>query len=593
MTPKAILVVEDEGIVARDIQNCVVNLGHEAVGWASTGEEALEIAEKSRPDLVLMDIRLGGAMDGIAAAEEIRSRFEIPVVFLTAYADDETLAKAKAVGPFGYVLKPFEESDLRLAIEMGVCRHEFDRSLKKSNEELAEEKGFLDALFDTIPSSVMVVDQEHRIRMVNQGLEQAFKVANETALESCPGDVLSCPQAVDSPGCCGTLAECVRCQLRPPIAEALSGKTVPRQHCKFSFQSEGETHQLSLLVSAMPLDYKGERLAIVVLEDVTELNGLRRLLHTEKTFAGIVGSSPEMQEVFDAIREVADVGAPVMVLGESGTGKELVARAIHDQGARSDRSFVSVNCGALPDGLLESELFGHVKGAFTGSVRDRKGRFELADGGTIFLDEVADLSVAMQVKLLRVLQEGTFERVGGEKTVTVDVRVVSATNKNLEEEVAAGRFREDLFYRLCVVPIVVPPLRERIEDVPLLVEHFLSRESVSSSGRQVAVSGEVMSLLMAYRWPGNVRELQNALQFAWIKCKGAEIEPAHLPANLRHVVEIGQVVGKRSKKLTATAVAEALAQTDGNKSEAAKHLGVSRATLYRFLDETSGVVLGK
>ena len=593
MTPKTILVVEDEGIVARDIQNCVVNLGHEAVGWACTGEEALEIAEKSRPDLVLMDIRLGGAMDGIAAAEEIRSRFEIPVVFLTAYADDETLERAKIAGPFGYVLKPFEESDLRLAIEMGVCRHEFDRSLKKSNEELAEEKGFLDALFNTIPSSVMVVDEEHRIRMVNQGLEEAFEVAEKTTLESCPGDVLSCPRAVESPGCCGTLAECVRCQLRPPIAEALAGKTVPRQHCKFSFQSDGETHQLSLLVSAMPLDYRGERLAIVVLEDVTELNGLRRLLHTEKTFAGIVGSSPEMQNVFDAIREVADVDAPVMVLGESGTGKELVARAIHDQGARSERSFVSVNCGALPDGLLESELFGHVKGAFTGSVRDRKGRFELADGGTIFLDEVADLSVAMQVKLLRVLQEGTFERVGGEKTVKVDVRVVSATNKNLDAEVAAGRFREDLFYRLCVVPIVVPPLRERIKDVSLLVEHFLSRESVSSSGRQVAVSGEVMSHLMAYRWPGNVRELQNALQFAWIKCKGAEIEPAHLPVNLRHVVEIGQVVGKRSKKLTATTVAEALARTDGNKSEAAKHLGVSRATLYRFLDETSGVALGK
>jgi len=201
--------------------------------------------------------------------------------------------------------------------------------------------------------------------------------------------------------------------------------------------------------------------------------------------------------------------------------------------------------------------------------------------------------VAMQVKLLRVLQEGTFERVGGEKTVTVDVRVVSATNKNLEAEVAAGRFREDLFYRLCVVPIVVPPLRDRIEDVQLLVEHFLKKESVTSGGLHVAVSDEVMSLLAAYSWPGNVRELQNALQFAWIKCKGAEIEPEHLPANLRHVVEVGQVVGSRRKKLTAAAVAEALAVTGGNKSEAAKHLGVSRATLYRFLDETSSVVLSE
>ena len=591
MTPKKILVVEDEGVVARDIQNCVVKLGHEAVGWACTGEEALEMAEKTRPDLVLMDIRLGGPMDGITAAEEIRSRFGPPVVFLTAYADDETLTRAKDAGPFGYVLKPFEESDLRLAIEIGVARHEFDRSLTKSNQELAEEKAFLDALFDSIPSSVMVVDQEHRIRMANQGLQRAFEVAAGTALDSCPGDALSCPRAIENPGSCGSLKECVRCQLRVPIEEALSGKSVPRRHCDFSFRSAGQTNHLSLLVSSMPLDYKGERLAIVALEDVTELNGLRRLLHTEKIFAGIVGGTPEMRGVFDAVREVADVDAPVMVLGESGTGKELVAQAIHDEGVRKLRSFVSVNCGALPDGLLESELFGHVKGAFTGSVRDRKGRFELADGGTIFLDEVADLSVAMQVKLLRVLQEGTFERVGGEKTVTVDVRVVSATNKNIEAEVAAGRFREDLFYRLCVVPIIVPPLRDRIEDVPLLVDHFLTKESASSGGRQVAVSGEVLALLMGYSWPGNVRELQNALQFAWIKCKGAEIEPGHLPANLRHVVEVGQVVGSRRKKLTPAAVAEALAQTGGNKSEAAKHLGVSRATLYRFLDETSSVVL--
>lgn len=593
MTPKKILVVEDEGVVARDIQSCVVRLGHEAVGWACTGEEALELAEETRPDLVLMDIRLSGAMDGITAAEEIRSRFGSPVVFLTAYADDETVARATDVGPFGYVLKPFEESDLRLAIEIGVARHEFDCSLTKSNEALAEEKGFLDALFDSIPSAVMVVDQEHRIRMTNQGLQRAFEVAADTVLDSCPGDALSCPRAIENPGSCGSLKECVRCQLRAPITEALSGEVVPQRRCDFSFQSAEQTNQLSLLVSARPLDYRGERLAIVALEDVTELNGLRRLLNTEKVFAGMVGGTPEMRGIFDDVREVADVDAPVMVLGESGTGKELVARAIHDEGIRKLRSFVSVNCGALPDGLLESELFGHVKGAFTGSVRDRKGRFELADGGTIFLDEVAELSVAMQVKLLRVLQEGTFEPVGGEKTLTVDVRVVSATNKNIEAEVAAGRFREDLFYRLCVVPIVVPPLRERIEDVSLLVDHFLNKESVASGGRRVDVSDEVMSLLTNYNWPGNVRELQNALQFAWIKCKGAEIEPAHLPINLRHVVEIRRAVGTRRKKLTVEAVTEALAKTRGNKSEAAKLLGVSRATLYRFLEDISGVFFMK
>jgi len=592
MTPKAILVVEDEGIVARDIQNCITKLGHENVGWASSGEDALAKAEETRPDLVLMDIQLSGAMDGISAAEEIRSRFEIPVVFLTAYADDETLERAKVAGPFGYILKPFEASDLRVAIELGVCQHQFDRGLRKSHEELAEQKGFMDALFDSIPSSVMVVDQDRRIRMVNRGLERTFKVAKVTAIDKCPGDMLSCPHAVENQDRCGTLEECVRCQLRTPIADALSGTTIHRQNCEFTYFVDGQAHKVVLLVSAMPLDYKGERLAIVILEDITELNGLRRLLRTEKSFAGIVGNTPAMHEVFDAVREVADADIPIMVLGESGTGKELVAKAIHDQGARAQRNFVTVNCGALPDGLLESELFGHVKGAFTGSVRDRKGRFELADGGTIFLDEVADLSVAMQVKLLRVLQEGTFERVGSEKTLKVDVRVISATNKNLEVEVAAGGFREDLYYRLCVVPILVPPLRERINDLPLLAEYFIDREATSSDGRQVSLSAEVMSLLVAYAWPGNVRELQNALQFAWIKCKGSDIAPQHLPPNLRNVVELGQEKAQRRKKLTAAAVVEALQETSGNKTEAAKHLGVSRATLYRFLEESSGAVIG-
>jgi len=591
MTQTKILVVEDESIVARDIQSCVSELGYQSVGWAASGEEAIEKTAEIKPDLVLMDVRLPGGMDGISAAEEIRNRFQIPVVFLTAMGDNETLERAKLSGPFGYVLKPFVPSDLRLAIEFGVCRHQLECDLTEAHQELAEQKGFMDALFNTIPSSVMVIDENRRIRMVNQGLEQTFGVALEAAVDSCPGDALGCPFALDGSEECGTLEECVRCQLREPTVEALAGETISRKSCEFTFFAGGQEHKVVLLVSAMPLDYRGERLAIVILEDVTELAGLRRLLHTEKSFAGIVGNTPEMHAVFESIREVADADVPVMVLGESGTGKELVARAIHDQGARSSKKFVSVNCGALPDGLLESELFGHVKGAFTGSIRDRKGRFELADGGTIFLDEVADLSLPMQVKLLRVLQEGTFERVGGEKTVEVDVRVVSATNKNIEAEVAAGRFREDLYYRLCVVPITVPPLRKRIPDVPLLAEYFIQREVASSGGLKGEISPEVLGLLESYSWPGNVRELQNVLQFAWIKCRGGEMAPEHLPPSLTKTVELGKKKMSRQGKLSIDAVAEALEVTGGNKTEAAKHLGCSRATLYRFLDENSALVI--
>ena len=577
-TPRRILVVEDESVVASDVQSCIRKIGHEV---------ALSLAESKRPDLVLMDIRLGGGDDGITAAGRIRERFDIPVVFLTAFADDDSLSRAKAVGPFGYILKPFDATDLKIAIEIGASKHEFDRRINEANRALAEETEFLNALFETIPASVMVVDQDSKVRMVNRALERDFEVAQATLVEVCPGDALSCPRAVHQPSACGTLDECLQCQLRPTINEGLAGAKIDRRRCQFTYQVDSETRELTLLVSTTPLDHGGERLAIVILEDITELSGLRKALGSGEEFAGIVGSTDAMKRVFESIREVADTDVPVAVLGESGVGKELVARAIHDHGSRARRNFVTVNCAALPESLLESELFGHVKGAFTGSVKDRKGRFELADGGTIFLDEVADLTPATQVKLLRVLQEGTFEPVGSDRTRTVDVRVLSATNRNLQEEVRAGRFRDDLFYRLCVVPLQVPPLRERAADIPLLAEHFLLRMSAASGGRRATLSDEVTQVFVEYGWPGNVRELQNVLQFAWIKCKDGVIRLEHLPPNLRMAQVQAAASLKRRPGLTVEAIAAALDETGGNKTEAAKRLGVSRATLYRFLDQVS------
>ena len=254
-----------------------------------------------------------------------------------------------------------------------------------------------------------------------------------------------------------------------------------------------------------------------------------------------------------------------------------------------------VNCGALPEALLESELFGHVKGAFTGAIRDKKGRFELADGGTIFLDEIGDISPTMQVKLLRVLQEGRFERVGSEKTLHVNVRLISATNKDLAEEISEGRFREDLFYRLSVVPVNLPPLRERITDIPLIVEHFLVRMRKELGRPDIKVTPDAMDVIMSYEWPGNIRELQNWIQFALIKCRGSEILPAHLPPaqNAVHFERLSlsgagiRGARRRRKKLDADTVKQMLLATGGNKLEAARKLGVSRATLYRFLDQMS------
>ncbi|MHC4561944.1 MAG: sigma 54-interacting transcriptional regulator [Planctomycetota bacterium] len=318
--------------------------------------------------------------------------------------------------------------------------------------------------------------------------------------------------------------------------------------------------------------------------NVTEVSELRRRLKAEQSFAGIVGHDAKMLDLFDTISEVAEVGVPVLIQGESGTGKELVAAAIHAEGPRADKPFVPVNCGALPEGILESELFGHLRGAFTGAVRDRKGRFELADGGTIFLDEIGDLPQAMQVKLLRVLQEGAFERVGGEDTVRVDVRIISATNKDLLQEVARGAFREDLFYRLSVVPITLPPLRDRRNDIPLLADHLLKKALADSDRPDVAFSLAARQAIMDYGWPGNVRELENAIQFALVKCDGNVLDARHLPPTVGVAAPTGPTKRRRRKKLDAQLVRDALDQTAGNKLKAAELLGVSRATLYRFLD---------
>jgi len=458
----------------------------------------------------------------------------------------------------------------------------------KSIAELLNRDGFLETLFESIPCGVLIVDGDRRVQAVNNVLEQTFGISEAEVIHKRGGEALRCVHAFDSPDGCGFAERCQDCWVRNTAIDALAGGRVYRNKAQVRLLIDGKERDLVLLVSAGPIDHDGDRFAVVILEDITELNRLRRRLKTDGGFVGIVGRDAKMVELFETIRDVAGTSAPVLIQGESGTGKELVASAIHHEGPRAQRLFVPVNCSALPEGLLESELFGHVRGAFTGAIRDKKGRFELADGGTIFLDEIGDLSPALQVKLLRVLQENAFERVGGEETIRVDVRVISATNKDLRREVAAGRFRQDLFYRLCVVPIGLPPLRERRSDIPLLAAHIL-KHVIEEAGRdEMTISPVALDVLMDYDWPGNVRELQNAFQYALVKCKGTEIEPEHLPAVIcgPHPAQVKPARKRRKRKLNIEAVRCALDETDGNKVEAARRLGVGRATLYRFLNDS-------
>lgn len=313
--------------------------------------------------------------------------------------------------------------------------------------------------------------------------------------------------------------------------------------------------------------------------------GKQVLPHARPTmdpFPRIIGSDPKMKVIFQQLLEAAPYDYPVHLSGATGTGKELAARAIHDNSSRCPGPFVPVNCGAIPEHLVESELFGHVRGAFSGAERSRKGRFELAHNGTLFLDEVADLSPYIQVRLLRILQNGTLEKVGGECTLPVDVRVVSAANRSLKTEMKQGRFRQDLYYRLNVVPIHLPPLRERNADIGLLARHFLDEAAARYHRCSMTFSKPALTLINRYPWPGNIRELQNVVHFAFVRAKGRTIDACHLPPDIRSASNTGR--GKsRPRKLDAERVTSALRLSGGNKTRAARHLGVGRATLYRFL----------
>lgn len=312
-----------------------------------------------------------------------------------------------------------------------------------------------------------------------------------------------------------------------------------------------------------------------------EKESLRRQLKTKYRVESIIGQSDRMQEVYESIHRVAPSKANVLLRGESGTGKELAAKAIHYMSQRAKGPFIKFNCASIPEGLLESELFGHEKGAFTGAMTMRKGKFELAHGGTLFLDEIGDLPLSLQPKILRVLQEKEFERVGGERTIKVDVRLIAATSRNLEELVAAGKYREDLYYRLNVVPILLPSLRERKEDIPVLVEYFLKKYNEENE-KSLTITPEVLNIFISYDWPGNVRELENTIERLVVMSRGSIVSPADLPMNIReqtfkarYAVQIKDALPSTIEDIERTKILEALKKTGGIQAKAARLLGLT------------------
>jgi PAS domain S-box-containing protein len=450
-------------------------------------------------------------------------------------------------------------------------------------------------LLETMAEGTLMVDLEGKIRVWNKAMAEITGYSSDEAI----GKSTSWLRAPDCAGAAKVIGLL-------ESDEKLGNACVNGCECAIVSRS-GEI--IPVLVNARVLvSEKGEILGIIqtltdfrpVFNLKKEIEAMTKKITGEGSFHGIIGKSIKMQKIFKLIGLAAESEATVMVLGDSGTGKELVTTAIHDMSSRATKPLIKVNCGAIPETLLESELFGHEKGSFTGAIKKRMGRFEAADGGTIFLDEVGDISPAMQVKLLRVLQEGEFERIGGEKTLKVDVRVVCATNKDLQKEVKESRFREDLYYRLRVFPINIPALSQRPEDIPPLTQHFINRFSAKTGKLISGISREALDQLFRYSWPGNIRELENAIEYAFVVCQDSQIKSEHLPeevlnseaketltnvnyqANSEKLIHFDSETAKqtvRSKSL----LTELLTDCAWNKAEAARRLGLSRTAVWKWI----------
>ncbi len=430
------------------------------------------------------------------------------------------------------------------------------------------------AILDSLNEGVFTVDRDWRITSFNRAAERIIGISREQALGCRCSEVFRA-------------SVCERnCALRRtfdsglPVVDA-TAHIVNRQGQRVPIR----------VATALLKDSSGEIIGgVETFQDLTQVEQLRKELHSRYSFEDIIGRSPLMLQLFDLLPQVAASSSTVLIEGASGTGKELFARAIHHLSPRSKKPFVAINCAALPDTLLESELFGFKAGAFTDARHDKPGRFALADGGTIFLDEIGDISVALQVRLLRVLQERTIEPLGGIKPVPVDVRVIAATNKNLSSLVQQGVFREDLFYRIRVVYLKLPGLAQRREDIPLLVGHLISKFNHLQSKNIAGVSDEVMARLMEHDFPGNVRELENIIEQAFVLCRDGQIEMKHLPPELRP--ESSGKSGKnemiRLDSLERSTIEEALRRRCGNRRQAAADLGINASTLYRKI-QTFGI----
>jgi PAS domain S-box-containing protein len=574
-----ILIVEDERITAEDLSDILTDLGYNVIAAVSSGADAIARAEETAPDLALMDIRIRGEMDGTTTALALRERFNIPVVYLTAHADIGSVSRAKAAEPLGYITKPFQEAELHASIEIALHKHREDLKFRKTEQLLA-------STLRAVAEGVISVDKTETITLFNPAAEAWTGWASRDAVGRPLDEVFHLVDSVTNN------------EIAKPLWRALADGTMLELPSRALLAARGSERRPVSGTIAPIRSHKNEVVGAVLVFGRAGAEHSRPAVSEappEDHGLGLgsfkmVAVSPAMKHVLKFARRVAQSEVSTILLeGESGTGKDVFAQFLHHYGRRHEGPFVALNCAAIPETLLESELFGYEKGAFTDARSPKAGILEIATGGTIFLDEIGEMPLVIQAKLLRVLEEQAFRRLGGVRDIQVDVRVVAATNRKLTEAIEQGKFRLDLYYRLNVIQVCLPPLRERKEDILPLAEHFVQIYNVKFKRNMQGVSHSAATMLLAHNWPGNVRELRNVIERAmvleeagWIQSSSLHIASSEAVKSLSadqpplaQEVPFQMSLEEAEKSL----VMKALEKAGGNQTRAAVLLGVTRDTL--------------
>jgi len=556
-----ILVVDDEESIRFTFQSFLEDEGF-TISTAADYDAAMEMVHETKFDLIFIDIILGGktGMDLLKAVKEVAPDTE--VIIITGAPTVETASSALRLGALDYIVKPVRQETLLRITELALNH----KQLRETKEAYRLN---LEAIFRSVRDAIITVDENLIVAEVNSASEGLCDIRRAEAV----GKPLRSLSHFTTGKCLKALEETV-----------VHKKSI--ELSRIDCDSREHPGQIVSVTATPLLRHDGTTSGgVIVIRNETRIIELERCVAESRQLGKIVGKSDGIRKVLSMIQALGDVQTSVLVTGESGTGKELVADALHAAGSRRESNLVKINCGALSEELLESELFGHVRGAFTGAVKDKVGRFQRAHGGTIFLDEIGEMSPRMQIRFLRVLETMEFERVGDSTPIKVDVRIVAATNRDLEQKTKDGEFREDLYFRLKVVEINIPPLRERRHDIPLLVRHFLHMFNTKFSKRVEGVDDSVMAMFMNHPWPGNVRQLENILEHAFVLGRRSNISPRELPEDFTEGATALSTGEAGEGLVEARAIREALQTARYNKTEAARLLGISRRTLYRKLEQ--------